>query len=687
MNRRDFLKTGTLLPLAALDLHGQDPETRVTINRIAANGGYSDNVTPYGIASLFGDFGEHSDACLEITAPLGTEKCGIEVLVGGVKAPIYNLNNNQINIQFPQKTGDQLEVIVRHNGFNGVPSYIDVANEQLLTLFQYTVEGLNQAVAVNEQGILLNALGPGAILEPGRTALLFGTGSAPDNGELQLGVPTPTDQLYKYLNSKLFINGQESTIASLDFNGLAPGFIGLTQANIKFDERTPAGIYAVQIEMSGGQKSNTVHIPVAPKGAPFLVTKSHTTLGEKAKEIPADIVAEDDSVSQIMVPEGHQLHTYTGSLLNTQPFIVFNGKGDFFNSVESFTASGAEFIERENIPVIEHPGRVTFNPYAPRTQNDSWKDLIRSGGQKLNNLMIAYMSNIRAGEDNYVHLQMPKPSYKVHFKIPEDQQEIFRPFIQSWNTLGEVFVEDSTEFWTRGESGVTVELTTGRSRAESHIYELALVEGRPVLTQGVGRIFLNENLKYGDLRGQSFAHELGHYFTGHWFKVTDDRGNDYEWTMGGERLAISPFINEEKHLPYFDVACIQTLINLTNWTDLKNYDWRMPSTKESTAQLFKEQRRLAQNAAALTEEYTGPLPNIVSYRDPGRDFSDNVIAVTKHAGSKDGHCGGYEQIISMPRSQLSTVLRAKTAMPYRNPTIRFKDQKIERAAPAQYRLM
>jgi uncharacterized protein (TIGR03437 family) len=112
-------------------------------------------------------------------------------------------------------------------------------------------------VAANQDGSLN---GPDAPEQRGNVVVFYLTGQGPVAPPVAEGQPAPLDKLsFATLQSSASIGGKDAEII---FLGLAPGFAGLAQANIRIAPDAQTGDAAVVFITIGGQTSNTATISV-----------------------------------------------------------------------------------------------------------------------------------------------------------------------------------------------------------------------------------------------------------------------------------------------------------------------------------------------------------------------------------------------------------------------------------------
>jgi uncharacterized protein (TIGR03437 family) len=130
---------------------------------------------------------------------------------------------------------------------NGVSSAATVTVKQAApSVLTY---GANRALVVNPDGSI-NASGNGA--KPGTFVVAYLIGSGPLDNLIATGVPAPSAQLSREsLDTIVTVGGSK---ASVQYAGMAPGFVGLMQLNFVAPRIAP-GDYPMQVSI-GGNVSN-----------------------------------------------------------------------------------------------------------------------------------------------------------------------------------------------------------------------------------------------------------------------------------------------------------------------------------------------------------------------------------------------------------------------------------------------
>jgi uncharacterized protein (TIGR03437 family) len=220
----------------------------------AASFAASAPVAPGSLVSLFGmNLTAQSGSAASVPLPflLG----GASVTVGGFPAALVMTGGGQINLQLPfELQGEQADVVVNSGGWFSAPvtMHVSAAAPALFTISQdgagpaaalradYSgVSATNPATAGDE--ILLYATGLGALRSP------LADGAASAVGIAVSGVVTVT------------IGGVNAVV---DYAGIAPGYPGLYQINVRVPAGVAPGDAAVVVSANGvsGTSAATVSI-------------------------------------------------------------------------------------------------------------------------------------------------------------------------------------------------------------------------------------------------------------------------------------------------------------------------------------------------------------------------------------------------------------------------------------------
>ncbi len=209
---------------------------------------------PGMLATIWGrNFG--SDQLHAAAIPLPTQLGATSVLVDNQRAPLLHVAPNQINFQLPTRLSAGKHALkVAALGMESDPIDFQV------------VDSAPGVFAFNGQrGVVIN-LENGALNLPENAAsrdswvMTYGTGQGQVDPLVEAGeaaVASPLSQTPAFPD--VLIGGER---AQVGFSGLAPGFVGLWQLNVKVPSSAPVGDSVPLVVSLGGRAGNTVMMSV-----------------------------------------------------------------------------------------------------------------------------------------------------------------------------------------------------------------------------------------------------------------------------------------------------------------------------------------------------------------------------------------------------------------------------------------
>ncbi len=269
----DGFYSGTWVPeqeaasvaVSFLALHPTYPavERTITVSTAAAAGGislpvlFSEGVVegaaftarrplaPGGIVSLFGSSFAVADAA-STQLPLDRNLGGVSVRIGGEDAPLYFAGAGQINAQVPYSVqpGSDVSVVVSVNGLLTAPQTYQIAPAQPGI---FLPEG--GGAVLDAQSRLVNAENPA---QRGTVLQIFATGLGETDPPGQTGEGAPSFSRV-LLPVTVTVGGVE---ASVVYQGLAPGFVGLYQVNAVLPTTVTPGDNEEVVILQNGIASN-----------------------------------------------------------------------------------------------------------------------------------------------------------------------------------------------------------------------------------------------------------------------------------------------------------------------------------------------------------------------------------------------------------------------------------------------
>ncbi|MCW5965495.1 MAG: hypothetical protein KIT83_15775 [Bryobacterales bacterium] len=254
VGKSDELMVSTSAYLYRLTPAGAKPSPQPNNGGVVSLAAGSPTVAAGAIFSIYGlNLSGMTGAAQRVPLPLIL--AGVEVRVSGRNVPLYFVSPLQINAQMPEDIvpGSVNVQVVR----DGIPSG-DVSVNVAAAAPDLLVYNGAHAVALDESYVLVGESNPA---KPGKYILLYLSGVGPVSPAIPAGsAASATELSHATLPFSASIGGQPAGVA---FLGLAPGFVGLGQANILVPAGLPAGDHPLVLTV-GGVASNTATLRVAP---------------------------------------------------------------------------------------------------------------------------------------------------------------------------------------------------------------------------------------------------------------------------------------------------------------------------------------------------------------------------------------------------------------------------------------
>lgn len=199
-------------------------------------------LAPNTIASLFAQGGTFTDTTAVFSGfPLPTELGDLQVLLDERPASLFFVSERQINFFVPADapTSGTVEILVIRRSTNQVlASGTMQMNSQAPGFFTSTATGRGQISAINEDGTVNSSTNPVA---RGQVISLYGTGLGRVSNAPQDGRPAPSGPLAEGARPDVSFNLLPARPDDVLYSGLAPGFVGLWQLNVRVPMTTPPG--------------------------------------------------------------------------------------------------------------------------------------------------------------------------------------------------------------------------------------------------------------------------------------------------------------------------------------------------------------------------------------------------------------------------------------------------------------
>jgi len=247
------------------------PIPQFQTNGITNGASFVAGATPGGLATIFGSglTRNVNGVILADRLPLPTQLAGTSVefvgfdLSGAIthfNAPLLAIANvggqEQINLQIPFEliAANPVEIVIRNNGLlSGLLNY------QLRPALPgiFTVDGTTGAILHGADNSLVTTSSPATRNE---IVLLYATGLGAVSPVPASGQPAPgVEPLSRMVRTPIVTVGNIG--ADVSFSGLAPGFVGLYQLNVRIPPNAPSGNQQVVIQAGGvSSKAATVTI-------------------------------------------------------------------------------------------------------------------------------------------------------------------------------------------------------------------------------------------------------------------------------------------------------------------------------------------------------------------------------------------------------------------------------------------
>ncbi|HYM07341.1 MAG TPA: hypothetical protein VEU11_12340 [Terriglobales bacterium] len=218
---------------------------------------YSALLAPGCWAVIYGS-GLATTSATAQTVPLQTTLGGTSVTVGGVAAPLLYVSPTQINVLIPFEvqlpTGGiglaTVPVVVSQGGASSTPYNIPI-NRDAPAIFTRNAQGTGPAHVFDSKFRPLNSVAPGEVV------ILYAAGLGPTNPPASSASgASPAVVLYRVVDEvDIYIGEQKVDPSNVEFAGLAPGFPGVYQLNVK----VPPGLVSDRLSIrEGGWQSNVV---------------------------------------------------------------------------------------------------------------------------------------------------------------------------------------------------------------------------------------------------------------------------------------------------------------------------------------------------------------------------------------------------------------------------------------------
>ena len=233
--------------------------------------GFGTTLAPGSFVSIFStatqDLAVGSNVAVAV--PLPTTLSGISVMVGNRYAPLFFAGPGQINALIPFETPTGSANITVFAGPDAPGNTVTVnLNATAPGIFALNQAGSGQGAIQNPNGSFAAAVGsvPGSSAAPaarGGVIIIYASGLGRVTPQLPSGLAAGTNgtAIPTLLNPPTVRIG--GSAATVEFAGLAPGFVGLYQVNVRVPANAQTGnAVPVTITTAEGQISNTVTVAI-----------------------------------------------------------------------------------------------------------------------------------------------------------------------------------------------------------------------------------------------------------------------------------------------------------------------------------------------------------------------------------------------------------------------------------------
>lgn len=191
--------------------------------------------------------------------PLPTTLAGASLNVAGVDVPLFYSSDGQINAQLPfdlqPNTRTQAAVRVRREGAQEaitVPETITIAPARP-AIFTTNQQGTGQGAILDTRARVVDSSAPASA---GDVVAVYCTGLGATQPAALTGQAAPSSPLaIASIPVTATVGGRTATV---QFAGLAPGFVGLYQVNVQIPAGVTPGLAVPLVLSQNGVPSNTV---------------------------------------------------------------------------------------------------------------------------------------------------------------------------------------------------------------------------------------------------------------------------------------------------------------------------------------------------------------------------------------------------------------------------------------------
>ena len=219
--------------------------TATTISAVANSASFKTQVSPGMLMSVFGT-GLANSSATNSGNPLPYALAGVSATVNGLAAPVIYASSGLLNIQVPFTAG-------------AGPAVLGINNNGQVAGFAFQMSPTSPGIFADANGNVV----PNPVVNAGSALALYVTGTGDVSPALKTAYSPSTGGTapVAVLPLSVTVGGVD---AFLEFVGITPGLIGVTQVNILVPASAPTGNQPVVVTV-GGAASAPVNIVVQPK--------------------------------------------------------------------------------------------------------------------------------------------------------------------------------------------------------------------------------------------------------------------------------------------------------------------------------------------------------------------------------------------------------------------------------------
>jgi uncharacterized protein (TIGR03437 family) len=222
----------------------------VAIDRVTNAASLQPVLAPGAMASVFGS-GLSPVSNSAPGTPLPLKLAGVSATVNGITAPLYSVAPGQIVLQIPYETSAGLAVLGIDNS-GQIASYLLPVAVSAPGFFT-TAGDLLTPAATARQGQVVSAF----ITGEGDITPFLATGASPPNSASAGNLPVPR------LPITITVAGLR---AAIQFAGIPPGLVGVTQINFTIPSNAPVGVQTVGVSLGGiARAQSSIQVTAAGK--------------------------------------------------------------------------------------------------------------------------------------------------------------------------------------------------------------------------------------------------------------------------------------------------------------------------------------------------------------------------------------------------------------------------------------